>query len=1037
MSETIQSTTMFEHLPGLLFRCVNEPKWTMVYLSNSCEKITGYHQNELINNNELSFQSIIHPFDHAFVWDTIQTAVKISNSYSIEYRLVKKDKSIIWVLEQGYGVFDEQDNLSYIEGYIADITSERILTRTFNQNEKYFQALYNKSPIPFQSLDINGNIILINQAWLNELGYTRKDVIGTWFGDYLTDEEKEKFNQTFSSFKQKGEISNIQFSLKKKNGDFIRVNYNGKILSNEKDEFEKTHCVFTNITEKEKKEKKLEEYADLLKLAQSIAHLGSWKWNLYTDKIEWSDEIEQIFGFDNHELNYDILTILKKIVHPEDKKIALDAYYSFLENKEIKLLEIRIIRPNGEIRNIWAEVGIKKVDQNGKLIEVVGTVQDITKNKEMLHELELKNAALNSAGNSIVITDSNAMIEWVNPAFEKLTGYSASEAIGNNPKKILKSGKTNPDVYTDMWNTVKQGEIWRGIFINRRKDGSLYEEHQVINPIKNDSGNITHFVAIKEDISESKRTEKLLKLKTVLQETLINFGNRLNQINSITQLVEEFNSIITNRINCSKINLYLLNHYNMFFEKVDIYPILYKGTELISNDDAEYASILKILNDIKIVKVNEGEQISKMLIPLYGEGLSIGVIEYSIQNMDELQSEVLNWLEIMTNQTILAYLSIKNNRKIKKRNAQLLGLREVDAAINALKPLEEISKLIINQIKTFLGVDAADILFYNEENNHMKYFHGYGFDTIDPATHYHKIDVGLPGLVVKNKTFIDYDFSIEDEKNKELCCDKFKKEKFVRYLGLPIIVENEVIGVLELFNRSPLNSDTEWYQYLFLIAGQMEIAIKHHNLFNHLQRANQKITESYDITIEGWSKAMDLRDHETEGHTQRVMALTAQFARELGLSESEIDTIRRGSLLHDIGKIGIPDRILHKPGKLDAEEWKIMKKHPQYAYDILKNSEFLVPALDIPYCHHERWDGTGYPRGLKGEEIPLNARLFMLVDVYDAMVSDRPYRKAMDPNDVLNYIMSQKGKMFDPSLTDQFVALIKTIKFKISRILLF
>jgi len=191
-----------------------------------------------------------------------------------------------------------------------------------------------------------------------------------------------------------------------------------------------------------------------------------------------------------------------------------------------------------------------------------------------------------------------------------------------------------------------------------------------------------------------------------------------------------------------------------------------------------------------------------------------------------------------------------------------------------------------------------------------------------------------------------------------------------------------------------------------------------------LQRANADLREAYDKTIEGWVLALDLRDRETEGHTQRVTEMVVQLARKLGCTDEEILHIRRGALLHDMGKMGIPDEILQKPGPLTDEEWSIMRKHPLYAYQMLSPIHYLNQSLIIPYYHHERWDGSGYPQGLKGEEIPLFARLFAVVDVWDALSSDRPYRKSLPPQEVATYLQDEAGRLFDPFIVENFLALI-------------
>lgn len=192
----------------------------------------------------------------------------------------------------------------------------------------------------------------------------------------------------------------------------------------------------------------------------------------------------------------------------------------------------------------------------------------------------------------------------------------------------------------------------------------------------------------------------------------------------------------------------------------------------------------------------------------------------------------------------------------------------------------------------------------------------------------------------------------------------------------------------------------------------------------NLEEAHKQLLFAYDETIEGWSRAMDLRDKETEGHSQRVTELTLKLASDFGIPKQDLVHVRRGALLHDMGKLGIPDSILLKAGKLDDEEWAFMRQHPQLAHNMLYPIEYLRPAMDIPFCHHEKWDGTGYPRGLQGEQIPLAARLFAIVDVWDALTSDRPYRKAWEREKVLAYIKEESGKHFDPNVVDAFLQLI-------------
>jgi HD-GYP domain-containing protein (c-di-GMP phosphodiesterase class II) len=257
--------------------------------------------------------------------------------------------------------------------------------------------------------------------------------------------------------------------------------------------------------------------------------------------------------------------------------------------------------------------------------------------------------------------------------------------------------------------------------------------------------------------------------------------------------------------------------------------------------------------------------------------------------------------------------------------------------------------------------------------------------------------------------------------------DLLKNEGFVDYYGVPLVAKGLLKGVLEIFHRTPLNPNLEWVNYLETLGGQTAIAIDNAQLFEGMQKSNLELIAAYDATIAGWSHAMDLRDRETEGHSRRVTELTLILADRMGIREQEQVHIRRGALLHDIGKLGVPDQILLKTGKLTEEEWASMRQHPTSAFEMLSPISYLRPALDIPYCHHEKWDGTGYPRGLRGEQIPLAARIFAVVDVWDALTSDRPYRSAWSKEKTLEYIKEQSGRHFDPNVVEVFLEAIASV----------
>jgi HD-GYP domain-containing protein (c-di-GMP phosphodiesterase class II) len=335
--------------------------------------------------------------------------------------------------------------------------------------------------------------------------------------------------------------------------------------------------------------------------------------------------------------------------------------------------------------------------------------------------------------------------------------------------------------------------------------------------------------------------------------------------------------------------------------------------------------------------------------------------------------------------------------------------------------------VFMDQILHEMDIDAADILVLNPRNNSLEYFLGSGFKTNAlQYTHLRPGD-GWAGKAILHREIIQIN-DLVSMPDGLLKSPFLMNEGFIGYIALPLIAKGMVKGVLEVFTRSPLKKDPEWIDFLGILAGQAAIAIDNLSLFNELQVSNFELIQAYDATIAGWSRALELRDHDTEGHSQRVMELTMRLAREAGMCEDEIVHIRRGALMHDIGKMGIPDVILHKPGSLADEEWAIMKTHPQIAYDLLSNINFLTQARDIPYCHHEKWDGSGYPQGLAGEAIPLSARLFAIVDVWDALSSDRPYRKAWPEKKIIDYINSLSGSHFDPLVVRLFNTILETFQ---------
>ncbi|MFQ5593450.1 MAG: PAS domain S-box protein [Anaerolineae bacterium] len=524
------------------------------------------------------------------------------------------------------------------------------------------------------------------------------------------------------------------------------------------------------------------------------------------------------------------------------------------------------IRANGEHFPVEITGRLQTIDRDTVMLVVV---RDITGRKQAEERLRLQGAALEAAANAIVITDREGVILWVNPAFSRLTGYSPEEALGQTPR-LLKSEEQTPSFYRHLWETIMAGDVWRGQLINRRKDGSLYIDEQTITPLLNGSGEVSHFIAIKQDITDRVEAEEQLQLQM----------------------------------------------------------------------------------------------------------------------------------------------------------QRLAALRSVDMAITASVDLRVTLNILLSEVTAQLGVDAADILLLNVHTHTLEYAAGVGFYT-DALRHTRlRLGDGHAGRAALERRRVEIP-DLAEEAGDLTRALRMAGESFTAYYGVPLVAKGRVLGVMEIFHRAPLDPDADWLNFLETLATQAALAIDNVTLFNNLQRSNVDLRLAYDTTLEGWARALELRDQETEGHARRVTDLTLRLARAMGMRDEELVHVRRGVLLHDIGKMGIPDSILLKTGELNDDEWEVMRQHPVHAYNLLLPIPFLRPALDIPYCHHEKWDGTGYPRRLKGDRIPLSARIFAVVDVWDAVRSDRPYRKAWTDERAREHIREQAGKQFDPQVVEKFLELLE------------
>ena len=429
-------------------------------------------------------------------------------------------------------------------------------------------------------------------------------------------------------------------------------------------------------------------------------------------------------------------------------------------------------------------------------------------------------------------------------------------------------------------------------------------------------------------------------------------------------------------------------------------------------------------DSLPVQPLQKGEIIHSWLgVPLLVGDRMVGALVVQSYQVDAYNHDHRRLLQLLGNQAAVALENSRLFEEAQRRLSRISSLREIDLAISGSVDLQITMEVLISQLIGTLGVDAACVLLYKPHTQTLEYISASGFQTESLKHTSLRLGDGLAGKAALERTLIHVpDLSAQSTSLQK--SPLFNQERFTTYLANPLIAKGELVGVLEVFNRSQLDPDPEWLNFLDALARLAAIAIDRLNLFNDLEKSNIELVQAYDATIEGWARAIELRDGDTEGHSRRVVKLSLNLAQKMGVTGEALIHIRRGALLHDIGKMAIPDGILLKTGKLSDEEWLIMKKHPVYAYEMLSSIQYLLPALDIPYCHHEWWDGSGYPRELSRESIPLAARIFAVVDVWDALQSDRPYRDAWSKAKTTDYIKKLSGSQFDPRVIKAFFEMI-------------
>lgn len=672
----------------------------------------------------------------------------------------------------------------------------------------------------------------------------------------------------------------------------------------------------------------------------------------------------------------------------------------------------------------WYEVKAYSSEQD----YFIAVFRDITKAKRADATLVISETRyrrlFESAKDGILILDAvTGKIMNANPFLTELLGYTEEALLGKNIWDI----GTFKDIIANLENFL---ELQKEEYI-RYEDLPLQTSDgrkvfvEFISNVYNE-GNHKVIQCNIRDITERKKTEEATKKRLVELEAIYTISAALRTAKTLDEMLELLINEILRLLDTSS-GAICLHQSTGEHLKFSIAKGWFSGLTNVFLSSADSIAG-KVFSSKKAVTFNDNtmdidvsskdkvpEGWGGVCIPLKADADVVGSLFVSVETPRIITAEELKLLTSLAEIASTAIHRIRLFEKNIRHIEQLQALRTIDMAIASSFDLHVTYKIILDEVTRMLNVDAAAILRLNTYTGLLKYESWRGFRNSNPSKLNILIGEGLAGQAAMQRKSIRAAKPDDFEKD-SVQGPLLEKEKASVYYAVPLINKGRVEGVLEIFHRDSITESDEWLEFLETLAGQTALAIDNAELVHNLANTNFQLIQSYDNTIKGWAHALDLRDKETEHHSQRVTDMTLNIARKMGMSDEESAHIRRGSLLHDIGKMGIPDSILLKPGPLTDEEWRIMRMHPVHAFEMLSSIEYLRHALDIPYCHHEKWDGSGYPRGLEGTEIPLSARIFAVVDVYDALTSDRPYRKAWSKKTTLAYIRKESGKHFDPKM---------------------
>ncbi len=749
--------------------------------------------------------------------------------------------------------------------------------------------------------------------------------------------------------------------------------------------------------------------------------------------IEWNPAQEAITGLAAEEvLGKPIWEVMHELLGPESKYTTTPDDLRLWFREELNKLHASseahrnlsrdIFRPDR--RTVFVEWTLFPIrSDRGVMYGLI--CRDVTRRREAEEALrarhEMTQSILDAYPDMAVLLDVTGRVLAINEPFARSVGANVQEIVGVNLYNLLKPGDATKVRRQGLYEAILSGKTAeRELLLNGRWYADTFY------PILNNEGTVGRVALFSRDVTGSRQRERELEAVASISSALRAALTRdevypiiLDQIETLLDtdgigLVLRDPDTGEVRMEQARGVWSSLMHMRFAPEQATRGPILILKEPYLNN---EIESSLHMFQTRPYTGLR-----ATACVPLEIEGNIIGALW--IGRKTEINQDDVRILSALAHTTANAIHRVSLYEQTRLYADQLALGSETGRELGETLSLSEIYARLSHSIYRMLP-NLARVLITRFDPQTQEIVYAHGLQDGRP------LDVTvMPRLPLKQPDECDQSRAIHDRQ-------AFVKNDCKLYLKgpssapvqsallVPLVIKGEALGVLQLESYTNWRFGKPEVQLLTLIGNTAAIAIQNALLFENLQQSHENLTLAYETTLEGWARALDLRDHGTQDHTHRVVDLALQLGRRLGMDDSELTNLRRGAQLHDIGKMGVPDSILLKPGPLTDEEWKVMRLHPVYAYEMLYPVPEFRKILDIPYCHHEKWDGTGYPRKLSSEDIPLPARIFSVVDVWDALCSDRPYRSAWPAEKVINYLESQSGRQFDPEVVEKFLEMVK------------